>query len=110
MIVHGSHGAGGCYLTPQELMDKYSGKNAPPQKYPRVKNHMFDWVNSITSGHLAGSDFSYGGPLTQSALLGVIALKYPGQRLEWDDKAVRFTNHEEANAFLNPPYREGWRL
>ena len=110
MIVHGSHGAGGCYITPQELMDQHSGKNAPPEKYPRVKNHMFDWTDAIVSGRQAGSDFSYGGPLTQSALLGVIALKFPGQKLDWDDKAVRFTNHEEANACLNPPYRQGWSL
>ena len=42
MIVHGSHGAGGCYLTPEKLMDQYSGKNAPAQKIPRVKNHAAD--------------------------------------------------------------------
>ncbi len=71
---------------------------------------MFDWTDAIASGRPAGSDFSYGGPLTQSALLGVIALKFPGQTLEWDDQAVRFTNPKEANAFLNPPYREGWSL
>lgn len=24
--------------------------------------------------------------------------------------ALRFTNSEEANKLINPPYREGWRL
>ena len=43
-------------------------------------------------------------------MLGVIGIKFPGQKLEWDTEAVRFRNFSEANAFLNPPYRDGWRL
>ena len=33
-----------------------------------------------------------------------------GIRLEWDAKAMRFTNDEEANKLVNPPYRAGWKL
>ena len=110
MIVHGSHGASGCYLTPESLMDQYTGKNAPPEKIPRVKNHFYDWTDAICSGREAGSNFGYGGPLTQAALLGAIAIHFPGQVLKWDDKAIRFTNHPEANAYVSPPYRSGWRL
>lgn len=110
MIVHGSHGGGGCYLTPEKLMDQYSGKNAPPQKIPRVKGHAWDWADAIRTGRQAGSNFDYGGPLTQVALLGLIAIKFPGRTLQWNDKKARFTNCSEANAFLNPPYRKGWKL
>jgi hypothetical protein len=110
MIVHGSHGAGGCYLTPEKLMDQYTGKNAPAQKIPRVKNHAADWLEAIRTGRQAGSNFEYGGPLTQAALLGAIAIRFPGQTLNWDAKAMRFTSHKEANAYLQPPYRKGWSL
>ncbi len=110
MIVHGSHGAGGCYLTPEKLMDQYSGKNAPKQSIPRIKGHHWDWLDAIRTSRQAGSNFAYGGPLTQAALIGAIALRFPGQTLEWDDKYMQFTNHPEANAFVNPAYREGWRL
>ena len=110
MIVHGSHGGGGCYLTPEELMDQYSGKNAPLVKIPRVKGHAWDWADAIRNGRKAGSDFSYGGPLTQLALLGLVALRFPGQTLQWDDKKVRFPNNKAANDLLNPPYRKGWKL
>jgi predicted dehydrogenase len=110
MIVHGSHGAGGCYLTPEKLMDQHTGKNAPAQKITRVKNHAWDWLEAIRTGRQAGSNFQYGGPLTQSALLGAIAIRFPGQTLNWDAKAMRFTNHKEANAYINPPYRKGWSL
>ena len=56
------------------------------------------------------SDFSYGGPLTEIALLGVIAIKMAGTKLEWDAANMRFTNSAEANQYVNPPYRDGWGL
>jgi hypothetical protein len=110
LIVHGSHGAGGCYLIPEKLMDEHSGKNAPPEKIRRVKNHAWDWLEAIRTSGQAGSNFDYGGPLTQAALLGAIAIQFPGQTLQWDDSATRFTNNDAANAFLRPTYREGWTL
>jgi predicted dehydrogenase len=110
MIMHGSHGGGGCRLIPDTLMERYSGKNAPPAKIPRVKSHAWDWIEAIRTGRQAGSHFGYGGPLTQAALLGAIAIRFPGTTLEWDDKAARFTNHELANALVHPPYRPGWTL
>ena len=42
--------------------------------------------------------------------LGAIAIRYPGDTLQWDPRATRFTNHEAANALINPPYRDGWSL
>lgn len=110
MIVHGSHGGGSCHLVPDELMEKYSGKNAPAEQIPRVKSHAADWTEAIRNGRQAGSNFAYGGALTQLGLLGLVALRFPGQTLEWDEKRGRFTNLKAANALLNPPYRKGWKL
>ena len=110
MIVHGSHGGSNCHLLPEGLMEQYSGKNAPAEKIPRVKGHAWDWVEAIRTGRQAGSNFDYGAPLTQVALLGLIAIKFPGQTLKWDDKAMRFTNNEPANAHLRSTYRAGWKL
>lgn len=110
MIVHGSHGGGGCHLLPNDLMERYSGKNIPPEKITRVKGHAWDWAEAIRSGRQAGSNFGYGGALTQVGLLGLIAIRFPGQTLNWNDRRMRFTNNELANAFVNPPYRHGWKL
>jgi len=110
MIVHGSHGASGCYLLPEELMDKYSADSAVTKRLPRVKDHASDWVEAIKNGREAGSHFGYGGPLTELALLGLVALRFPGQMLEWDTRRTRFTNHRAANGWINPPYRKGWKL
>ena len=110
MIVHGSHGAGNCRLLPDNLMEQYSGKNAPAEKIPRVKGHAWDWAEAIRTGRQAGSNFDYGGPLTQVALLGLVAIRFPGQTLRWDDKAMQFTNNNLANTYLRKPYRRGWNL
>lgn len=110
MIVHGSHGAGGCHLQPQSVRESYAGAAAPPQTIPRVKNHHWDWLDAIRTGRKAGSDFSYGGRLTKVALLGAIAIRFPGETLRWDRRGGRFTNNRAANAYLNPPYRKGWKL
>jgi len=106
-IVYGSHGAGQVRLIPEAKMAAYK---KPDKKIPRVKEHHWDWLQAIKEGRKAGSDFSYGGPLTEVALLGVIAIKLHGTKLEWDAHSAAFRNCSEANAFLNPPYRAGWKL
>ena len=103
-IVYGSHGAGGVRLVPQAKWDAYK---RPAKTIPRVKEHHADWLNAIRTGKKAGSDFAYGGPLTELAMLGVIAIKMAGTKLEWDAVQMRFTNNTEANQFINPPYRKG---
>lgn len=106
-IVYGSHGAGGVRLIPQAKMDAYK---RPEKTLPRIKEHHLDWLQAIRKGGKAGSDFSYGGPLAELAMLGVIAIKMSGIKLEWDAPAMKFTNNSEANQFINPPYRSGWTL
>ena len=106
-IVYGSHGAGQVRLIPQAKMDAYQ---KPAKTLTRVKEHHWDWLQAIKEGRKAGSDFSYGGPLTEIALLGVIALKMPGTKLEWDARRARFNNSTQANYWINPPCRQGWTL
>jgi len=107
VIQYGSHGADGVRIIPETAMRAYK---RPEQKIPRVKEHHDDWLRAIREGGKAGSDFSYGGPLTEIAMLGVIALKVPGTKLEWDAANMRFTNCDEANQHVAPPYRKGWTL
>jgi predicted dehydrogenase len=106
-IIYGSHGAGQVRLIPQAKMDAFQ---KPAKTLPRGKEHHLDWVQAIRSGSKAGSDFSYGGPLTEVALLGVIAIKMARRKLEWDPRRMRFANCPEADCYLNPPYRAGWKL
>ncbi len=109
-IVHGSHGASGVKLAPDEKMKAFT---PPAPTLPRVEggNHYTDFVAAIKNKRKAGSDFAeYGGPLTEIAALGIISMNFPGRTLSWDAEAVRFTDCDEANRFLAPPMREGWSL
>ena len=81
-----------------------------PKSFPGSRTTHWDWIEAIRTGRQAGSNFGYGGPLTQAALLGAIAIRFPGQTLKWDNKKARFTNNESANAYVHPAYRQGWSL
>ncbi len=109
-IMHGSHGAESCRIIPETKMREYQSGGLPDKTIRRVKNHSADWLQAIETGSQAGSNFDYGGPLTRTALIGAIAIRFPGETLEWDAKSMKFTNHEGANAFVSPAYRDGWVL
>jgi len=106
-IMHGSHGAGSVRIIPEAKMKAY---NLPEETIPRVRGHHQDWLSAIKNGGKPGSNFDYGGPLTELARLGIIAMQMLGQKLEWDSENMRFTNNDEANRLINPPYRQGWTL
>jgi predicted dehydrogenase len=108
VIGYGSHGAGGVRLIPETAMRAYK---LPAQSIPRVRGHHADWLDAIRKGAKAGSDFAeYGGPLTEVAMVGVIALKMPGVKLQWDSAKMQFTNCPDANQYVKPTFREGWTL
>ncbi len=108
-IMYGSHGARELRIIPESKMQAYK---RPARTIPRVPggNHQRDWVDAIRNGRKAGSDFSYGGPLSEIAMLGVLAIKMAGTKLEYDAENTRFPNCPEADKHINPPYREGWKL
>ena len=106
-LMYGSHGAGGVRLIPEARMRDYK---QPEPKLPRVPGHHQDWLQAIREGRPAGSNFDYGGPLTELGLLGVIAIRLPGTKLEWDGDQMRFTNCDQANCHLIPTYRAGWHI
>jgi hypothetical protein len=107
-ITHDSHGANGVKIIPEEKMLNY---RQPDPYIPRVNTtHEGDWIRACKDGKPACSSFDYGGPLTEMALLGMIAIRLKNQKLEWDSKNFRFKNNEKANALLHKEYRKGWSL
>ena len=107
IIQHGSHGADPFSVT------LYNGDTeiaAPAQTIERVAGHHIDWINAIKTGKAASANFNYGGPLTETVLLGVVASNYRNQRIEWDAEGMKVANLEEANALIYPEFREGWKI
>jgi predicted dehydrogenase len=88
----------------------------PPKRLPSSPGHYREFVNACNGGPAAGSNFDWAGPLTETVLLGNVALRLKlreeltTRKLRWDAAALRFTNSDEANRFLRREYRAGWVL
>jgi len=82
----------------------------PPQVLARSPGHYQEWINACKGGPPAGSNFpDHAAHLAEVVLLGNSAIRTK-EKLLWDGPNMRFTNYEPANAYLNPPYRQGWTL
>lgn len=81
-------------------------------KRPEVEslNHYHQWVDACMGEGETSASFSYGGPLTESLLLGVVANRFPGQKLEWDAENLKVTNLEDANQLIKRAYRESFAV
>lgn len=115
------------YLNSGEIIlpDNDDSENSLPEN-----GHYTKWVDACKDGY--GSDkhkaltssFDFAGPLTESILMGNLAIRsynlrektgngfeYPGRKkLLWDGINMKITNFEPANQFVKRTYREGWKL
>ncbi len=99
------YGSGKPIVLPEE--------NFPAEKYPadfKPQSHYHDWVDAILETRKACDEFTHGGPLTETVLVGAMADRFPGEWLEWDRKALKFTNHAKATALVRRAYRDGWKV
>jgi len=81
----------------------------PEPTLPRSIGHYKEWTEACKGEPPANCHFDFAGKVTEIALLGVVAQRM-GTYLAWDVDQGRFTNNEEANALINPRYRNGWSL
>jgi hypothetical protein len=94
-------------LIPETKMQEF-GK--PPKVLPRSPGHYVEWINACKGGPPAGSNFvDHAAHLAEVVMLGNVALRSK-ERIYWDAANLRVTNSDEANALINPPYRQGWTL
>ena len=111
-IRHGWQGAMNWRIADDDHMKAYMGDRDRVEDPPWPDNyaHFVDWIQACKGWEPAGSNFEYGGPLTEIALLGNIAHHYPGTKLDWDGARMTFPNQPGANRHLHIKYREGWAL
>lgn len=103
----------------------------PVSKFAPVEGgregHQQQWVKACKKGYGAytSSSFDKSGPLTETVLMGNLAVrsynyfetdakgnrKFNGRKqLLWDGENMRITNFEPANQFVKRTYRENWSL
>lgn len=93
-------------LLPKARMEAFV---PPPQTVPPSKGHHVEWIEACKGIGTTRSNFGFAGPLTESVLLGVVAVR-TRRTLEWDSANLRVTNVPEANQFITKVYRDGWGL
>jgi predicted dehydrogenase len=136
MGTKGSMMAGTYGINPQLLPTSKTATTKVPQTIARVpggdNGHYAAWVEAAIAGY--GSDaannlssrFDVAGPLTESVLMGNLAIRsynvrkqnakgnwdYPGRHIQlvWDGPNMKITNFDDANQFVKRTYREGWSL
>jgi predicted dehydrogenase len=96
----------GVWLLPAARWAEY---RLPPPLLTRSPGHMLDWVRACKGGDPSCADFSITAPYAEWLSLISIAYRVPG-RLDWDSKALRFTNSAEANKYVRPVTRKGWEM
>jgi predicted dehydrogenase len=99
-------GPRGGLLLPEE---KFRDVQDPPKTLRRVEDHYGEWTRACKNGVATICPIEFACELTEMALLGTLALR-TGRPLEWDARKMRVTNNEQANAYVDPPYRSGWTL
>ncbi len=101
----------------------------PEPTMPRVEvSHQMDWANAAKEGRQPSSHLGKAGPLTETVLMGNLAIRGYDQRfpkaggkkdeynvpgrttLIWDGPNMRVTNVEEMNHFVTKEYREGFEV
>ena len=106
------------------------GPEVEPKDEPEY-GHQRKWVDACKAGfgseeHKAlTSSFDYAGPMTETVLMGNLAIRsymlqrenekgqmefFARKKLLWDGENMRITNLEEANQFVTRTYREGFEV
>ncbi|MDX9974564.1 MAG: Gfo/Idh/MocA family oxidoreductase [FCB group bacterium] len=88
---------------PKEPAD--SKKNGPDRTAENLKN----WIDCIRSRQTPIADIELGHRAATMCHLGNIA-RWTGRKLTWDPEKEEFPNDAPANAYLQRPMRDPWKL
>ncbi|MDX2066755.1 MAG: Gfo/Idh/MocA family oxidoreductase [Fimbriimonadaceae bacterium] len=90
---------------------RLDGQALPTANFTKSPGHMAEFLNAIRTGQPASSDFSnYAVPLTETVLLGNLAVWADGPRVEWDARRMQVKGSSEYDALIRPTLRKGWTL
>lgn len=97
--------------------ENHEGVKAIPEVIPRNPfqtgsadlRHHLEWIAACKGGKPGYSDFDIAAYLTETILLGAVALR-AGRKLEWDGPRMLALNAPEAAQFIRRVARKGWSL
>ena len=82
-----------------------------PKTVLRVpETHEANWAKACKGEGTASSPFDYAAKLTETMLLGIVALRAgQAKKIIYDGPSMRVTNLPDANQWLTREYRQGWQ-
>lgn len=85
-------------------------ENYSSKELPKVESvdHYVQWGDACRGVGQTTSSFDFSGPLTETVLLGTVALRDPEKMLAWNTESMRITNMPSAEKWLKKEYRKGW--
>jgi hypothetical protein len=70
-----------------------------------------NWAQACKGVGKSTSPFEYAAQLTETMLLGIVALRAgQGKKILYDAANMNITNIPAANQYLKPGYRAGWEV
>lgn len=90
------------------LLPEMKFENHPRPKF-EPRDHYHHFVDACLGVAKNESHFAQTGPMTESILLGTVAIRVPGKLLAWNHLGMKFKNDSDANRLLERTYRSGWR-
>ena len=91
----------------EKKMIEITGSSEPPED--KSDRNERNWIEAFKSGEQAPGSFLKAGPITETILLGGVALR-ARKRLVYDAENMKITNLPEADKYLTREYRKGWEL
>ena len=126
LLTGSGDGGGGVFIGEKGFL-QYDTYGQNPRVYPEsvaklvpgipktetriTTSHEVNWANAAKGEGKASSPFEYAAMLTETMLLGIVALKAgQGERLQYDGANMKITNKPDADKFLTREYRSGWAV
>jgi len=108
ILLHDTYGANP-RLYPQDLAQAAA---AVPRSIARIPwSHELNWIKAIRGEAKASSPLEYAAQLTETMLLGLVALRTgQGRKILYDGETGRISNIADANQYLTREYRAGWAI
>jgi predicted dehydrogenase len=89
----------------------WKGVDEPKVKFEQSIGHFKEWIRAIKGGEPAKSNFpDYAGPLTETILLGNLAVWADGKKIEWDAKKLLAANAPEVMNVVKKEYFNGYSI
>ena len=94
---------------PTRLLSSEKALPSPKDPLPKSPGHFEEWVRAIRTGEAAMSNFDYASRITETVLLGNLAM-WAGRKIQWDAEGMKVPGDSQLDVLIRPEYGNGYAL